>query len=152
MCGESRGKLYRTQLVRDGHGQYVAHNVLLACLSMLTVDVCLSPRGDLLVACHSGGPDWGTGPTGLGKLFRIRYVRRELPQPRQVWVASPQEIHVAFDRPVDPLFVRDVLPQTRLTCGEYVAAEDRFNELATIGLPLVGEAPADVAPQAAEQP
>lgn len=129
VCGESRGKLYRTQLVRDGHGEYVAHNVLLACLSLLTVDVCLSPRGDLLVACHSGGPDWGTGPTGLGKLFRIRYAHRELPQPRQVWVAGPQEIHVVFDRPVDPLFLRDVLRQTRLTCGEYVAAGDRFETL-----------------------
>ena len=53
VTGESRGKLYRTKLLRDANGEYVAQNQLIACLSMLTVDCCLTPRGDLLVACHS---------------------------------------------------------------------------------------------------
>jgi hypothetical protein len=65
VTGQSRGKLYRTALVRDAVGEYVAENHLIACLSMLTVDCCLSPHGDLLVACHSGGPDWGTGPARI---------------------------------------------------------------------------------------
>ena len=70
ICGESRGKLWRTQLVKSSAG-YVASTQLLACLQMLTVDACVAPDGDLVVACHSGPPDWGTGPTGIGKLFRV---------------------------------------------------------------------------------
>src|SRR5262249_26914042 len=58
LCGESRGKLYRTKLVKTEHG-YVAQNHLLACLNMLTVDACVSRSGDLVVAVHSGPPDWG---------------------------------------------------------------------------------------------
>ena len=65
VTGESRGKLYRTKLVKTAAG-YVAQNHLIACLNYLTVDACLTPRGDLLVACHTGKPDWGTGPNGLG--------------------------------------------------------------------------------------
>ncbi len=71
LCGESRGKIWRTQLVPSAHG-YVAATQLIACLQMLTVDACVAPNGDLVVACHSGPPDWGTGPTGIGKLFRVR--------------------------------------------------------------------------------
>ena len=63
VAGYSRGKLFRTQLVKSDPG-YVARTQLLACLKMLTVDACISPDGDLVVACHSGGPDWGSGPTG----------------------------------------------------------------------------------------
>ena len=59
MTGESRGKLYRTQLVKTDAG-YVAKNQLIACLNMLTVDCCVAPDGSLVVACHSGPPDWGT--------------------------------------------------------------------------------------------
>src|SRR5262249_42315347 len=46
VSGYSRGKLYRTKLVRSASG-YVAQNQLFACLSALTVDACVSPRGDL---------------------------------------------------------------------------------------------------------
>jgi putative heme-binding domain-containing protein len=125
ITGESRGKLYRTRLVRSAAG-YVARTQLLACLNMLTIDCCVAPDGSLVVACHSGGPDWGSGPTGKGKLFKITYTDPGHPQPVFAWPNGPREVRVAFDRPVDPQLLRDVLRRTRLTAGRYVRAGDRF--------------------------
>src|SRR5262249_12514992 len=59
VSGYSRGKLFRTKLVKTATG-YVAQNQLLACLNMLTVDATVSPDGALIVATHSGSPDWGS--------------------------------------------------------------------------------------------
>jgi putative heme-binding domain-containing protein len=127
-AGESRGKLYRTTLQKSAAG-YVAKTQLIACLSMLTVDQCLTRDGDLLVACHSGGPDWGSGPAGKGKLFKIRYIDGKHPQPVFAWPASPSEIRVEFDRPVKPEMLRDVLAKSQLTAGAYVRAGDRYETL-----------------------
>lgn len=129
VTGESRGKLYRTRLVRDQSGEYVASNQLIGCLGMLTVDCCLTPRGDLLIACHSGGPDWGTGPAGKGKIFLVRYERKHLPQPTAVWAAGPQEVRVAFDRPLDLQQAKNLAAESQITHGEYVAAGDRFESI-----------------------
>ncbi|MBC8114830.1 MAG: ThuA domain-containing protein, partial [Candidatus Saccharimonas sp.] len=130
VTGESRGKLYRTELTKtESVGQYVARNQLIACLSLLTVDCCVSPRGDLVVACHSGGPDWGTGPTGKGKLFVIRHTDKKPPQPIAAWTAGPQEVRVTFDRPLDPVHLKNLTAQTKITYGEFVAAGDRFETL-----------------------
>jgi glucose/arabinose dehydrogenase len=79
IAGYSRGKLFRTKLAKTPAG-YVAQNQLLACLNMLACDVCLSPQGDLVIAVHSGGPDWGSGPKGKGKLYKIEYSDRDAPQ------------------------------------------------------------------------
>jgi putative heme-binding domain-containing protein len=128
VSGYSRGKLYRTQLVKTPAG-YVARNHLFACLNMLTVDACVAPDGSLVVACHSGGPDWGSGPAGKGKLFKITYADREHPQPLFAWPAGPREVCVEFDRPVNPELLRDVLKQTKITAGKYVRAGDRFESL-----------------------
>jgi putative heme-binding domain-containing protein len=128
VTGESRGKLYRTQLVKTAAG-YVARNHLIACLNMLTVDCCVAPDGSLVVACHSGPPDWGTGPLGKGKLYKISYTDKEHPQPVLAYPAGPREVRVEFDRPVDPELLRDVLAQTRLTAGKFVRAGDRFTAL-----------------------
>jgi hypothetical protein len=125
ITGESRGKLYRTRLVRSA-ARYVARTQLLACLAMLTIDCCVAPDGSLVVACHSGGPDWGSGPTGKGKLFKITFSDPGNPQPVFAWPAGPREVRVEFDRPVDPRLLRDALRQTRLTAGRYVRAGDRF--------------------------
>ncbi len=84
VTGYSRGKLFRTKLVKTDAG-YVAQNQLLAVLSMLAADACVSPRGDLVIASHSGLPDWGSGPMGKGKLFKIEYRDREAPQPVLAW-------------------------------------------------------------------
>ncbi len=127
MTGESRGKLYRTQLVKTEAG-YVAKNHLFASLSTLTIDCCIAPDGSLVVACHSGGPDWGSGPTGKGKLYKISYTDKEHPQPVLVYPAGPREVRVEFDRPVDPQLLRDVLSQTKITAGKHVRAGDRFEQ------------------------
>jgi putative heme-binding domain-containing protein len=125
VTGESRGKLYRTRLAKTPMG-YVAQNHLVACLSMLAVDLCVTPAGDLVVACHSGPPDWGTGPAGQGRIFKIRYTGRDLPQPVLAWAAAPDEFRISFDRPLDPSDWVNAQKQTRIEAGEHVRAGDRF--------------------------
>ena len=100
---------------------------------MLTVDACVSPAGDLVVACHSGGPDWGSGPTGSGKLYKINYADRDHPQPVFAWPSGPRELRVEFDRPVDPKLLRDVLAESKLTGGQ-VRAGRRSVRIALAGL------------------
>ncbi len=124
VCGYSRGKLYRTTLTKTSHG-YVADNALIGCLNMLTIDACNTPAGDLLVAMHSGGPDWGSGPSGKGKLYKVSYVDRKAPQPVRAWAATPHEVHVAFDRPLsDEDF--ESYRRAKLEYGQAVRAGDRF--------------------------
>jgi putative heme-binding domain-containing protein len=128
VTGESRGKLYRTRLVKTKAG-YVARTQLLAGLAMLTIDACPSPDGGLVVACHSGGPDWGSGPSGKGKLFKISYTDPSHPQPVLAWAAGPRELRVEFDRPVQPELLKDLLKQAQLTAGQHVRAGDRFETI-----------------------
>ena len=128
VAGYSRGKLWRTKLVKTTAG-YVAQTHLLAMLQALTVDACVSPRGDLIVATHSGLPDWGSGPSGKGKLWRIRYEDREAPQPVTAWNASPTELRIAFDRPLDVEALKDLSKKARVESGRYVVAGDRFETL-----------------------
>jgi putative heme-binding domain-containing protein len=128
VTGYSRGKLYRTQLAHTKNG-YVARNHLLACLNMLAVDACVSPKGDLVVAVHSGAPDWGSGPSGKGKLYKISYTGQTLAQPVAAWAAGPREIRIAFDRPIDPSHLRDLARKTIVEHGPYVRAGDRFELL-----------------------
>ena len=128
VAGYTRGKIWRTKLVKTKHG-YVADSRLIACLQMLTADVTLSPAGELVVACHSGGPDWGTGPSGKGKLFKIRYADREAPQPAHVWCQTPQEVRIAFDRPLDPARLAGRREKISIDAGPYVAPGDRFENL-----------------------
>ena len=125
VTGESRGKLYRTKLVKTAAG-YVAQNQLIAALAMLPVDVTLSPRGDLIVACHSGAPDWGSGPEGAGKMFRISAAKEPAPLPVLTYFASASELRVTFDRDLDPTKLRDLAKRTEITAGRYVAAGDQY--------------------------
>jgi putative heme-binding domain-containing protein len=128
VCGYSRGKLYRTRLVKTAHG-FLATNQLIACMTMLPADCCVSPNGDLIIACHGGGPDWGSGPGGKGKLYKLRYDGKELPLPVAAWPAGPDEVRVAFDRPIDPAALRNLVDQTTLTAGPYVRAGDEFESV-----------------------
>jgi putative heme-binding domain-containing protein len=128
ICGESRGKLFRTKLVKTPAG-YAAQNHLLARLNMLTIDACVSPKGDLVVTTHSGPPDWGTGPNGKGRLYKISFTDRQQPQPVAVWAAGPDEVWIAFDRPLDPQQLKGLAAQAKITRGEYVQPADRFEVL-----------------------
>src|SRR5207237_1696486 len=101
---------------------YVGQPVLIATQDMLTIDDCISPKGDLLICCHSGPPDWGTGPQGKGRIFKISYTDKTQPQPTDVWAAGPSEIRVAFDKPVDETILTE---SKTLIAGEYVRAADR---------------------------
>ena len=67
VTGFSRGKLYRTKLAKVAGG-YVAQNQLIGSTNMMPSDMCVGPNSSVVVAMHSGGPDWGTGPAGIGKL------------------------------------------------------------------------------------
>ena len=128
VCGESRGKLYRTQLAKTAAG-YVARNQVLASLTMLTIDACVSPQGDLVVTTHSGNPDWGSGPKGKGRLYKIRYAEKTLPQPVACWAAGPHEVRVAFDRALEPSLLREVAKNAAIEFGAYVGAGDRFEKI-----------------------
>ncbi len=125
VTGYSRGKLYRTQLGRTAGG-YVARNNLLACLNMLAVDACVSPRGDLIVAAHSGPPDWGSGPIGRGKLYKIRFNGTNYPQPVLAWAAGPHEVRIAFDAPLNPELLRNLSREVSIEHGKYVQPGERF--------------------------
>ena len=127
IAGYSRAKLFRTKLVRTPAG-YVARTDLLACLGMLTVDNCVSLAGDLVVSCHSGDPDWGTGPAGHGKLYKVSYVGKETPQPVTAWAAGPHEVRVAFDAPLDPARLKDLTARASIEYGKYVRPGDRFEQ------------------------
>lgn len=127
VAGESRGKIWRVRLVKTPSG-YVGKATLVARLNMLTTDVALSPKGDLYVSCHSGQPDWGTGPKGEGKLFKISFADAKAPQPQAIWAAGPMEVRVAFDRRVDPT-VTNLAPEMTLTFGEHTRAADRYETL-----------------------
>jgi putative heme-binding domain-containing protein len=128
VAGYSRGKLWRTKLVKTSLG-YVAQTHLLATLQALTVEATVSPRGDLIVATHSGQPDWGSGPNGKGKLWRVRYEDTNAPQPVLAWNESPTELRVAFDRAVDPERMRDLAKNSRIDSGTYVYPADRFETI-----------------------
>jgi putative heme-binding domain-containing protein len=127
IAGESRGKIWRVCLVKTAHG-YVGKEFLIARLSMLTMDLAISPRGALYVCCHSGQPDWGTGPKGEGKIFKITYTDPKAPQPILAWASGPMEARIAFDKPLDPLVTNDMAGQT-IEFGEFVRAADRFELL-----------------------
>ncbi len=125
LCGESRGKIYRTKLAKTPLG-YVAQNHLIASLALLTIDACVTPNGDLVVACHSGPPDWGTGPAGEGRIFKIRYTGTNVPQPVLAWAAAPDEFRIAFDRVLHPADWANMKKQVKIEAGEHVRAGDRF--------------------------
>jgi putative heme-binding domain-containing protein len=131
VAGYSRGKLWHVPLAKTDAG-YVGRIHQFAALRLLTLDTAIDPRGNLTVACHSGEPDWGTGPGGEGRLFKISYTDREVAQPVLAWAAGPMEVRVAFDRPVDQALLSDVMrdpTKATITYGEFVRAGDRYEVL-----------------------
>ena len=121
VAGESRGKLFRTKLIKTNEG-YVAANETIACLNQLAVDCTITPRGDLLLATHSGEPDWGTGPEGAGNIFVIRHSDKAAPQPVRAWSSSAETFRVRFDRDVDA-------SSASITRGLYVRAGDELETM-----------------------
>ena len=124
VAGESRGKIYRTKLVKTEHG-YVAHNEIVACLGMMIIDLCVSPSGELRFCAHSGDPDWGTGPKGRGQIWRVRY-QDGAPQPVMVWRHKPDELRIAFDRPLSEDWEAET---TTVVASPNTRAGDRFETM-----------------------
>ena len=127
VAGESRGKIWRVPLEKSAAG-YTGRAVAIARLNMLTTDVAVSPDGALYVSCHSGEPDWGTGPKGEGKIFKITYTAARAAQPTRIWLAASNQVRVAFDKPLNGAVTKDALA-SRIEFGEYVSAADRFETL-----------------------
>jgi putative heme-binding domain-containing protein len=125
VAGESRGKIWRVPLAKVREGYVGRSPIAIASTGMLTIDLAVSPAGAMVICCHSGPPDWGTGPTGKGRLFKISYVNPEAPQPVIAWPAAKDEIRVAFDRAVDRS-VTQRLSGLSVACGEYVRSADRL--------------------------
>lgn len=128
VCGSSRGKIYRTRLVKTPAG-YVAQNQVIGSVPMLLIDACLSPAGDLVLAMHSGNPDWGSGPTGKGQLYKVSYRAQSQPQPVLCWPAGPGEVRIAFDRPLDHNQLAGLAKNVSIEFGPYVGAGDRFENI-----------------------
>jgi putative heme-binding domain-containing protein len=128
VIGESRGKIWRTELVKTSPG-YVASSQLLACLQMLTVDACVTPDAGLLIACHSGPPDWGTGPTGIGKLFKVLPNSEPVPQPSIAYALSETEIAVAYDQALSTEQLSAIKSKIHVEYGQYVRAGDQYENL-----------------------
>lgn len=128
ITGESRGKLWRTKLAKTAAG-YVARTDLVVALGLLAVDCAVAPNGDLVIACHTGAPDWGNGPTGEGRLFKISYTDPAAPQPVLTWPAGETETVIAFDRPLDAAAWDGVAARTTIDSGRHVAAADRLETI-----------------------
>jgi len=125
VAGEARGKLYRVKLVKTPSG-YVGQNQVIACNGWLTVDQCVSPRGELVVSVHSGPPDWGTGALGTGRLFKLALAEKDAPQPVAAYAASPTERRVVFDRPLPAGIERELAARTTMSAGVHLREGDRF--------------------------
>lgn len=128
ITGESRGKLWRTQLAKTAAG-YVGRSQLIANLGMLAVDCAISPQGDLVVCCHSGPPDWGNGPKGEGRVFKITWSGKDVPQPVIAWPESETKTVVAYDRPLDAKAWTASGVKPRVEAGRYVDAADRLEKI-----------------------
>jgi len=128
VTGESRGKLWRTKLAKTAAG-YVAQTQLFARLGLLAVDCAISPQGDLVVCCHTGKPDWGNGPKGEGRIFKISYTNKSAPQPVLAWAQSENETVIAFDRPLDESARQDIAAKVQMEVGHYVTAADRLETI-----------------------
>ncbi|MBI5773333.1 MAG: c-type cytochrome [Verrucomicrobia bacterium] len=128
VTGESRGKLWRTTLAKTAAG-YVAQNQLIANIGLLVVDCAISPQGDLLICCHTGKPDWGNGPNGAGRAFKISYRETTAPQPVLAWAASPTETVIAFDRQFDASVAKQLTARTKIEFGRHVAAADQLEKM-----------------------
>ncbi len=124
----SRGKIYRTKLVKTDEG-YVAKNETFAQFQRINIDQAISPRGALTVALHSGAPDWGTGPTGAGELWKIAPIAKAVPQPVIAYSASPTELSVTFDQPLAAETLGAMQGKVSVIQGRYVQAGDRFESM-----------------------
>ena len=127
VTGESRGKLWRTKLAKTAAG-YVAQTQLIARLDLMAVDCAISPKGDLVVCCHTGAPDWGNGPQGEGRIFKISYTDPAALQPVVAFTLDEGSSMISFNRePKGGEF--EQLEKAKIEAGHYVEAADRLETI-----------------------
>ncbi len=76
------------------------------------------------MACHSGGPDWGSGPKGQGRLFALTYADTGSPQVVAIGMPGPGETEISFDRPFTPGRWAELASTLTLTKNRYAAEGD----------------------------
>lgn len=128
VTGESRGRLWQTKLAKTAAG-YVGRSELFARLGLMPVDCAISPAGDLVVCCHTGAPDWGNGPKGEGRIFKISFTDKTAPVPVLTWAASETKSVIAFDRPLDAAAWAGIAAWAKIESGRYVDAADRLETI-----------------------
>ncbi len=128
VTGESRGKLWRTKLAKTAAG-YVAQTQLIARCGLMIVDCAISPKGDLVVCCHTGKPDWGNGPKGEGRIFKISYTDETAPQPVLAWAETPDQTGIVFEHPLDNAAWADFGAHVAIDSGRYVSTADRLETI-----------------------
>lgn len=125
VAGESRGKIHRTKLAKTPAG-YIGKDQIIARSSWLTIDQCVSPRGDLVLTTHSGSPDWGNGPNAIGRLFKLSLIDFDRPQPVFACRTSPEEMQIIFDRPLSEEAVEACQQSLQLVEGAFVKEGDAY--------------------------
>ena len=128
VTGESRGKLWRTKLAKTAAG-YVAQTQLIARCGLMIVDCAISPKGDLVVCCHTGQPDWGNGPKGEGRIFKISYTGTFAPQPVLAYPHDETLTTIIFNFLRDYPSWPDIEKRTTIEFGRYVSTADRLETI-----------------------
>jgi putative heme-binding domain-containing protein len=95
-------------------------------MGLLAVDCAISPKGDLVVCCHTGKPDWGNGPQGEGRLFKISYTDPAAAQPIVTFTRDDTDTIISFDK---ELKSREWLQHPKVEGGHYVEAADRLETI-----------------------
>lgn len=119
----SRGKLWRLPLAKTREG-YAGCAVLIGSVNLLPIDTCLSPAGDIAVACHSGNPDWGLGPLAEDRLYNISYTSPAEPRFGIAWPESLTRVVAAFDQslPAEAKFEAEIVGGRYLRAGDGMEA------------------------------
>lgn len=115
------------KLARTAAG-YVARTELFARIGLMAVDCTISPQGDLVVCCHTGAPDWGDGPKGEGRIFKISHTRKSAPQPVLAWPASETNTVITFGCPIGVAAWLDIA-RMKIESGRYADAADRLKTI-----------------------
>ncbi len=121
VTGMSRGKLWRLPLAKTRDG-YAGRAVLIGSSNLLPIDTCLSPSGDIVVACHGGKPDWGLGPVAEGRLYKIGNTSPKEPRLVIAWPEDLTRVVAAFNEPLPA----DARFEVEIVGGRYLRAGDEL--------------------------
>ena len=128
LAGAARGKIWRVRLVKTAQG-YIGREYPIASVNQPVVDLALSPDGALYVSCTNGTD---------GRLFKITYTDRSVPQPALVASFHPRGAIAYFDRELEDSATNN-WPGTTLEYGEQVRAGDRWELIPKTGLAPRGQ-------------